>query len=676
MRSVKKKSILAALIFFVAGVITLPHYGINWDAINHLSRGQAYLNYFLTGSEDFSNRPPYFDNWPEPGDDGGWYLQNPDNLFFDPDRPKEEVSPRSMYELPTLTMALYRNSDGGHPPLSDILSSLFNRILFGELRLINDIDAYRIYGVLLAASLVGLIFYWVSEIYGGFAGLIAALSLSLYPLFWAESHFNTEKDVPETVYWSFLMFTIWKGVETKKWQWILSSGVFFGLALGTKFNVLFAILVIIPWLALTSRKLIMQKWFLVSGTTALLIGLMIFVGSWPYLWGDPIMRISEVGNFYKTIGTSPRNHILNIYPLEWIFYTTPIAFLILFATGIYGCVKRIFADQDKVTLLFLFWLIVPIGRVVWPGTVVYGGIRQAMEYIPAFCVFVGIGAQAVRMRLNNLFGTAIVLLMFIPITLKLIEIHPNENVYFNQLIGGLAGAKKHNFPYWGFSFGAPYRQGANWLNENAPMGADVAYSYELIPNLPRIFLRRDLNLHNINRSGYLRNGEYAMTLTYQGTAERSYYDMYLEKFIDPVYQVTIDGVAIFKIWKNDSEHLKFNWSEKLSNEAKVQKENNRLIFDLSEPRPLSRLEIDYSEENCSLMNEGYVQISVDGNKWQRLPGILSEEEAKIPALGPQPKNGHFIEPFVGQEARFIEIKMPEKTCLGNLRHFDIYYFDL
>src|SRR5258708_3279239 len=112
---------------------------------------------------------------------------------------------------------------------------------------INDIDSYRLYGITLASFLVGLIFYWVSKVYGLFSGAVASLTLALYPLYWSESHFNTEKDVPETVYWSFFVFALWKGITEKKIKWILISGIFFGLALGTKFNILFSFLVIIPW---------------------------------------------------------------------------------------------------------------------------------------------------------------------------------------------------------------------------------------------------------------------------------------------------------------------------------------------------------------------------------------------------------------------------------------------
>ncbi|OGM30573.1 hypothetical protein A2630_02270 [Candidatus Woesebacteria bacterium RIFCSPHIGHO2_01_FULL_44_10] len=671
MKSTKMIAIFLAAAFFVAGLLTLPHYGINWDTINHLSRGQAYLNYFLTGKKDFSNRPPFFEGWPGPDGDKGWYLQDPNNLLLDADRPKSEVSSRSMYEHPTTPMSYYQNEDGGHPPLSDILSSVFNRILFGELRLVNDVDSYRIYGILLAAALVGLVFYWMEQVYGSFAGFVATLSLALYPLFWSESHFNTEKDIPETVYWSFLLFSVWKGATTKNWRWILASGVFFGLALGTKFNVLFAPLVILPWLIASSPKLFAKRWFIVSGFAAVVIGLTIFIGSWPYLWPDIIERVPQVFGFYKKIGTGAQEGF-NIYPLQWIFYTTPIIILVLAILGIF------FAKKNSLYFLFLLWFVVPIGRVVWPGTTTYGGVRQLMEYIPALAIFAGLGAErllAICPRQLRLVVASAVVLPFVFLILTLTKIHPNENVYFNRLIGGLAGAKERQVPYWGFSFGAPYRQGALWLNENTPPGADVAYVYELIPNLPRIFLRPDLNLYNQNRSGYLRRGEYAMTLVYDGTAQRSYYDMYLDRFIEPVYEIKVDDVTIFAIWKNDDEHLKVNWEEEIAAGVGVQEETDSLTFDLGVARKLSRLEITYSQSSCAPMDLGYVQISYDRTVWDRLPGNLPDTWRIFYTLGEQPKDGYLIEPFVGQEARFVKVTMsPTDSCLKNVTDFKLYYF--
>jgi len=54
------------------------------------------------------------------------------------------------------------------------------------------------------------------------------------------------------------------------------------------------------------------------------------------------------------------------------------------------------------------------------------------------------------------------------------------------------------------------------------------------------------------------SGEYIVELTFNDTA-RAYDDKwnYVNKFLNPVYEVKVDGVPILKIWKNDFQHTKW-----------------------------------------------------------------------------------------------------------------------
>lgn len=671
-----KISILLGTVFFAFGVATLPHYGINWDTINHLPRGQAFLHFFLTGKSDYSDLPDFIPYW-----------QNPKSLSIDTNTPGNKILNRSFYQSNATTAKWFlEHETGGHPPLSDIFSSIFNRIFFGQLKLINDIDAYRVYGMFLAASLVGLVFWWISGRYGKFAGFIAAVSLASYPLFFSEAHFNAEKDIPEAVFWSFLIFSFWKAFTGKNNKWIIMTGLFFGFGLGTKFNVIFSPLVLAPWvLAYLGFQGLQRNVKLITKMLAsFLFGFGIFLASWPYLWADPIDRIGKVVTYYRSIGiTQNRDQDfiilgLNSYPLQWITYTTPIIILFLAIIGILVSLKRFRDDQDRLSLLFLLWLLVPILRVTFPHSTIYGGVRQIMEYIPALAIFAGIGAgflgRYFKARGKSLVIMVILTLAFLPHLGKLISIHPNENVYFNELIGGLSGAKQRELPSWGNSFGAAYRQGVIWINDNTPKGSGIALARELMPNIPTIWFRPDLDVSNRFRSGYVRRGEYVIGLTYQGTPNYSYFDAYLEKFLNPVYQVKVDDVAILQIWRNSEENLKINVEEEVLSDAILAKDKLGLTFDIGGVKKISRLEIEYNEKSCSPLKSGLVQLSVDGEhyeqQWGALPG-----QWRIAALGAQPNEGHFIEPFLEQEAQFIRLVLsPADTCLKNVKDFKVYVF--
>ena len=674
-----KIACLLAASFFVIGLVTLPHYGINWDTINHLPRGQTYLHYFLTGERDYSKLAPF-----------KYYWQNPDSLGIDTGS-SDQVPKRSLYQFDGTPLNFFLEHDGrGHPPLSDILASSFNLILFNQLGLINDIDSYRVYGILLAASLVGLVCWWGTKVYGKFAGIIAAISLSLYPLFWSEAHFNIEKDIPETVFWSFMIFFFWKGIVQKKVKEIFLSSIFFGLALGTKLNIIFSLLVLIPWLAfyLISNKgtILKNSKMILVLTVCPLVVLAIFMISWPYLWQDPIRGIENFLGFYKTIGLTENidtNFVgpfhVNTYPIKWIIFTTPPVILVLSLVGLISVLFRIRKEENMVSLLILLWLFVPIIRVSMPGATIYGGVRQIMEYIPALALLSGLGGITLLNLLSKKFNKSavalIIVLIFIPHIFRLVSIHPNENVYFNFLVGGLKGARQQDIPSWGNTFGAAYRQGVSWINKNAEVGANVVLVNELLPNIPAIFFRKDINYQNRSRSGYLRQGEYAMTLVYQGVGIRSYYDEYLEKFIQPVYEVKVDDTAILKIWKNDDQHLKLNLKENIFNGAKVVKTQQGIRFDLGVVKSLARLEVQYDQGNCQELSSGYVRISTSGKDWDTLVGILPNYW-KVSISGPQPFQGSFIEPFVGQNAQFIDLILtPPDTCLTHIKSFKIYVFD-
>lgn len=682
------------LVFLIVGCLTLPGYGINWDTINHLPRGQAYLHYFLIGKEDYSDLPV----WEK-------YYQNPDSLLVDTNISKEKAVARSFYQSDATPFSWFMTNDGnGHPPLSDILSSVFNVILFQKVGLINDIDSYHVYGIFLAALLVGLLYFWVSKIYGKFAGLVSAASLLLYPLFWSEAHFNTEKDVPETVYWSFFLFCIWQGFSKKSYKWLTISGLFFFLALGTKFNILFALPLVAIWFGTLVLSNIVQKrekikeqinYFfkpmLVFGGS-LILGTALFIASWPYLWPDPIDRIGKVLKFYKGIGltTNVDPNFLgplgaNTYPLQWIFYTTPPVVLFFFIVGLFFALKLSKKETDKISWLFLLWFLVPVLRITWPGTTVYGGIRQIMEYIPAMAVIAGIGAAGLRgwivklipgFKKNPLILASLIMLSFAPIAIRLVQIHPNENVYFNVFVGGLAGAKARDLPSWGNTFGAAYREGFSWLDKNAEKGSTVAFAFELYPNFPMLFIRPDIELNNRHRSGILRGGEYAITLTYQGIDKRSYYDTYLERFLDPVYQSMVDGVAVVKVWKNDATHTRPGYIKEASVSAEVKKDSDGFQLDLKKSYYLTKIVGQFDNKNCANLSYAYSETSEDGVNWQRQPGTMPKEDWNTSAYGEQPTENQFIEPFAADKARFIRFKVsPVNACLENIKEIKVFYLE-
>jgi hypothetical protein len=288
----------------------------------------------------------------------------------------------------------------------------------------------------------------------------------------------------------------------------------------------------------------------------------VLISTWPYLWDDPIGKLTKVVGYYQHIGGIAYQTTtllpfwgLNTYAIQYVLYATPLVTLFFFLVGVWWTLRFGMRENTKTAIFVFFWFLVPILRVSLPGTGIYGGLRQIMEFIPALAILSGIGAMYLARK--RWFLQLVVILSFIPIALKIISIHPNQNVYINPLIGGLNGAKERNFPDWGVNLGSVYQQGMDWLNQNAEREANVTLVEGLLSNVPRIKIRSDINFADRYWSGEQKLGEYLMEVTdYYWTRDIPLEKRtYLETLL-PVYDVTVDSVPILTIWKNDKEHTK------------------------------------------------------------------------------------------------------------------------
>ncbi|MFC1625832.1 ArnT family glycosyltransferase [Patescibacteria group bacterium] len=641
-----KIAFFLATIFFIAGFITLKDYGVSWDEAVHFSRGQIYLNYFLTGEKEYNQQP----------------------------------TRKSFYQFEQHTGEYFFKDNVGHPPVNGILATISNYIFYQKLGILSDIDSYHLFNILVSSILVFITVAFMLRTFGTFPAVISFLALSTYPLFWSESHFNI-KDPALSAFFAGTIWTFYESFTRRSCKWLIACFVFLFLALGTKFNILFLPLIIIPWMVLVfrQRNLGIKKYirsFSKKYLLVLLVGpifvILALTASWPYLWENWPKGFLGVLNYYKQIGTSfsyqPGSFYFlgfNTFPIQWVLFTTPPLVLLLSFLGIVSAWihKNKF---NKVSILWLLWLIVPIVRVSVPGAVIYGGVRQIMEFIPALAILAGLGAWQISKWLKVAPVKLLLTLAFIWPVFILVKLHPNENVYFNSFIGGLSGAKERNFPSWGNSYGNTYFSGIKWLNKNAEQNAKVSLIQGIAPNAPQILFRSDIGIHNYYLSGIRREGEYLMELIFNDTGKAFYYAWdYVNNFLDPIYEEKIDGVTILKIWKNDLEHTKpeFRLNEKLLEKAfSVQKDNNALIIDLGNEYLLSRVILNFIQRSdCEEIGTSFVDTSFDKVNWGR-------EKDWIPF--PQMDNKNNLEGdtinfyFAGEKARYIRFWFDSPTSCG------------
>lgn len=686
------------LVFLVVSVATIKDYGINWDNPMHFMRGQAYFWYFLTGKKDFANLPAFENSECVSGNLGLF-----STLFLDKLSGKGKCKligtmKRSFYQYDYYNFEYFVQNDSGHPVVTDTLSALTNYLLYQKLGIFGDTASYNIFIIVVSFVLVLFVAFFVEREFGLVPAMVSSLVLASYPLFFSESHFNI-KDPPEAAFFGLALIFFYWGVVKNKWKQIIVSAIFAGLALGTKLNVVFAPLVVIPWLAyyvtrklspnvsfnkfldfLKSRKMIILSLFLYL---PICFGLVYAL--WPFLWQDPIGNVPKILGYYSQIGIGTSPDMLayifkgwNLYPIVWILTTTTIPVLLLLLLGLLFSFFSKNSKKDIPCLFVVLWLIVPVLRTSWPKAVIYGGVRQIMEYVPALAILCGIGVYALikfqkiylRKRIFKIVLYSFVLISLSFSVFEMVRIHPNENVYFNQLIGGLSSAKAKNIPSWGNTYGNVYLQGVKWINENAEKGAKIALPVAVMSNIPRTMLRSDLDYTKPHWSGLNRWGEYGIEMDYDWWPKLWYSFQYYDVFLNPVYEVKVDGVPLLKIWKNDLAHTKPAFREEnIYSPVSIKVENNlfnsQLKIDLGRDIFLTRLKVVHSDSFCQEQVDGYVALSLDGKIWKREPEPITFPQGAPGESGELIgwNNQNFVYMFAGKKARYIVLNpQMENSC--------------
>lgn len=659
--------IVFAVIFFLVGFLTLSDYGLNIDEPAHFMRGQALFHYLLTGQKTYE---------------------------------KLNVLRRSEYQYDGQNGTYYIDEKKvAHPAVNGILAAAFNYVFYQKLGWIGDVEAYHLFEVFVSSLLVLLIFFIASKHYGKFAGLIASFSLSLYPLFLGESRFNI-KDPIETTFYAFTIYLGYLAVNTRKLIYFILSAIFFSFAIGTKFNAFFIPFIFIPYLIirffsiiktykLKVFKKISLKIYLYLGIS-LIISPLIYLYFNPELWTNPIGKFfGDQISYYKDIGTGntyqPGYELFgfNLYPLIFISISTPLIILSLSIIGLYFAFKRSLKEKEKFSFLVILWFMVPILRVVWPGTTIYSGVRQIMEYVPAMAILAGIGASDIvkslklkilnfKMLFFNFIFELLIILSFLPITFKLISLHPNENLYINPLVGGLQGAIGKKIPGAAESMGNAYLQGIWWLNDHAEKNAHYKLAVGTGANIPSQFVRKDLRMGNYF-SGMGRKGEYMMEMKSVDFPPPIYFYQYLDTFLNPVYEDKVDGVTILKVWKNDKDHTKNGYlNEKEEEGLRIygNKEDGFIDIQLKKSAFLTSLEIEYDDKNCVQERSGVITYSLDRENINFTPDSLFDAQGLYAST--LQKDNLFVYFFAAYPAKYIKL-IPDnpKACLLQYKKINI-----
>ncbi len=528
---------LVVILFLFSGILTLHRYGLTWDeGLGNLFFGERYFRYFTSF--------------------------NPKYLDFKADLNSLSVYPLHLYNSP------FHDRPNEFPPLADTLSAASMYLFSYGLKWMNPIDGFHLFTVLLAAIFLWVLYRFAKPRLGKFAALMAILFLGTFPRFWANMHFNV-KDVPETIFFGLVLMAFWSWYEKPTLIKALLAGILMGCALSVKANAIFIIpillLSIFPWsldrskLKNTLMHFVKYGWHYLIMTAG---SIMVYVLSWPYLYTDTFSRLKSYWAYILTQGDRTGGQQWNIGPLREALTTMPEFMLLASTIGIIVVINRILRDKSPFWRLLLFWAIIPLLRASIPGAVNFDGIRHFLEFVPAVALIAGYGVSrtahilAEKIHFPKLsVQTGLLLLLIVNQVQINLKFYPFQYLYYNEFVGGLQGARAKFLgaeasDYWASS----YRQGLEWLSQNAPANSSVhALIAPWIVELSApVFLRPDIQvvsqLPDFSIMKQSRDPYYLMFILRGGGDSQDEID-YTTQHANLVYQVITDHVPILEIYK-------------------------------------------------------------------------------------------------------------------------------
>ena len=344
---------------------------------------------------------------------------------------------------------------------------------------------FRHYLIFLVSFIGSIFFYLLSlkKFNSWKLALLATMLLISSPRIFAESFYNS-KDI--IFMYFFVINTFFAIIYLEKP--IISNAILFSfisaLCIGVRVGGI--ILTILVLYFLWIKYLRKDYNYKITNSLLVLLSSLIFfiILFWPTLWENPLNNFinaivafknyeREVFNYYMGDYIFSKSNYWFYIPL-WIFITTPVLIIVLFAYGFSLSICRIFCrlirinDKNKLNdlwrgsselkdLIFTILVLLPILLSIILKSTLYTGWRH-LYFIYPFIILIGLNALKITYikldlkKSRNIKKTFnIIISIFIIFNFYwLYKNHPFQNNYFNFF----AGNKPHNnfeVDYWGLS---------------------------------------------------------------------------------------------------------------------------------------------------------------------------------------------------------------------------------
>tara|TARA_B100000963_G_scaffold59589_1_gene47593 strand:+ start:4569 stop:6215 length:1647 start_codon:yes stop_codon:yes gene_type:complete len=303
--------------------------------------------------------------------------------------------------------------------------------------------------------------------------LLGILLFVLTPRLFGDS-FHNNKDIIFLTFFIISIYYYFENFNKNSLKNILLLSLFSAIATSTRiFGIIipFGILLLYFLSILSNKKEIKNLKFIIY---FFIFYFLFLILHWPFLWENTLTNIYDFLTHYKVSFGPPLvffngefykpNLVPQYYLLLWIFISTPVLNLMLFTSGFFILLKRVFYKFDFINenrnnydfwknsnekkdffLLIIFLILILIGSFF---DIKYYNSWRFFYFLNFFIIYfslIFLEYYLEKIKLKKIFNYFYVSLFFILVFLnvyKVIIYHPYQSLYFNSLI---PNKMKNNF---------------------------------------------------------------------------------------------------------------------------------------------------------------------------------------------------------------------------------------
>ena len=507
-------------------------------------------------------------------------------------------SPKRAFEQNVVDGLWHSNSE--HPSLMKSLFAISHWLFHEKWQIFADSStAWRFPGMCMMGLALFVTYRFATEAFSRRAGIVAAIALGLMPRIFYHAHLACF-DIPIMAMWTSTIYVYWRAEKEKGFRWAIFAGIMYGLTLETKHNAWMMPAVFLPHALLVHGRAMSRYSTLTrrlpiprSLVMMVLLGPIVFVGLWPWLWNDTANRIQAYAQFhlnheYYNIEYLGRTYFGPPSPISYmpvmILATVPSATLVLFAIGAFDRLRLLLArlvswisvstkrklrwpaeapprDRLHTDVLLFLGAAVALGPFILSKTPIFGGTKHWITAYPFLCMFAGRGFDLAWTALRALIekraplegnrlhaASAITIAITFSGALAVtVHSHPFGLSSYVPAVGGTAGGADLglNRQFWGFT-----TQSLDpWLEKNAKPNESFFFMDTAWPSWQR--MEEEKRLPPLRGVGSPAEADISIVHLEQHIVEVDYNIWTEYKTTTPTYVLTHDGVPIITLYRKN-----------------------------------------------------------------------------------------------------------------------------